>query len=294
MARAAFDFFTYLQSFPLDQVRRETFELLNRRAYGAGLEANRNSFQEIFTRVVQAGAKYGLETLDVPLQKRPTVASAMTFTMTNPRVSEFIARYTFSLITGIASETRAGIQTILASAVMTGLSPAEQARLIQPMIGLLPSQAQAVINYRRALEDGQLRNALNRASRDGRYDRSLLAAIRDKKPLRQAQIENMVDAYVRRSLRSRAEMIARSETIRAANAGLRESWRQAQEQGLLLAGTRQKWIIATDERTCPTCSPVPSMNEGGVLLGTYFLTPVGLSDSPPLHPRCRCTLGLVL
>lgn len=297
MRRAALDLFAYIRTFLLDQVQREMFQLLDRRAHGAGFDANRNSIQEIFARVVNAGAQYGLETLDKPLQKRPTpatIAGSMRFDMQNPRVAEFIRGYMFSLISGISQETQAGIRALLLNAVTQGIAPAQQARAIQPLIGLTERDARAVLNYRRALEDRQYRSALDRALRDGRYDRTILAAIRTKQPLKQAQIDAMVQRYVERSLRNRAENIARTETIRAAHAGLRESWRQAQEQGFLKIGTRQKWILATDERLCDICPQVVQMNPDGVLLGSKFLSPVGLVDGPPLHPRCRCTMGIVL
>jgi hypothetical protein len=297
MRRAALDLFAYVRGFLLDQVQREMFQLLDRRAHGAGLESSRNSFQEIFARVVNAGARYGLETLEVPLRKRPTpatIAGSMSFNMQNPRVADFIRGYVFSLISGISQETQAGIQTLLLHAVTQGIAPAQQARFIQPMIGLTERDAQAALNYRRALEERQYRSALDRALRDGRYDRMLLGAIQRKEPLKQQQIDAMVQRYVERSLRNRAENIARTETIRAAHAGLRESWRQAQEQGFLKSGTRQKWILATDERRCDICPQVVQMNPDGVLLGSKFRSPVGLVDGPPLHPRCRCSMGLVL
>lgn len=295
MRRAILDMLQHLQSFTVTQLS-DVFGKLNARAHGAGLPAERNSLQEIFTRTVLAGAKYGLETLEVPLRKRPaspTVAGTMQFNMQNPNVATFIRQYMFSLITGIGQETRAGIQAIVLRGFLGGQAPAVQARAIAPMIGLTERQVVAVANYRAALESGKFRDALARASRDGRYDRTLLAAMQSKSPLRQEQIDAMVRRYAERSLKYRAEMIARTETLRAANAGLRESWRQAQEQGLLRVGQRQKWLVAHDERTCPVCRPVPGMNPDGVLLGTAFNTPDGRVESPPLHPQCRCSLGLV-
>jgi hypothetical protein len=142
-----------------------------------------------------------------------------------------------------------------------------------------------------ALESGQYRQTLNNVLRDKRYDASTLRALRNKEALSRAQIDKMVARYAERQLKHRAEMIARTETIRAANAGQVESWMQAQEQGL--TGTmRERWLVASDERLCPNCQEIPGMNPDGVVIGGMFQTPYGPIMHPPAHPMCRCSLGI--
>src|SRR5574340_724298 len=161
------------------------------------------------------------------------------------------------------------------------------------MIGLTQNQLQAVRNFREMLETQPTMEVLNRALRDKRFDSTLLKAIKTGQRLRQEQIDAMVGRYFDRALNYRAKMIARTETLRASNAGAQELWRQAREQGLLRAeNTRRVWIVTDDERLCPNCEEVPDMNEGGVGLDEDFDTPLGPIQVPPLHPHCRCTVAL--
>ncbi len=90
----------------------------------------------------------------------------------------------------------------------------------------------------------------------------------------------------------RADLIARTETMRASNEGQKEAWDQAVEDGLLTGTEEQEWIITPDDRLCPQCEPFEDTT--AELGGTFEATDGNTSDGPPLHPRCRCTLGLKL
>src|SRR5690606_4496035 len=70
----------------------------------------------------------------------------------------------------------------------------------------------------------------------------------------------------------RAEVIARTETLRAFNQGA--IW-QYQQYGV----RRIRWLAATDERTCPWCRPLHGQ------LFPIERVPLG---GPPIHPQCRC------
>lgn len=260
-------------------------------ASGAGLKAEQNSWKEVFTRLVNRGAQQGIESLRGKAVRKD-IASSMSFDLLNPRVVEFIRRYNLELITLISSDVRDAIRQILFNAVRTGVAPAAQARLIRPMIGLTSRQAQAVMNYRAALETGAYRRTLDNVLRDKRYDAATLRALREGSTLQRAQIDRMVARYAERQLKHRAEMIARTETIRAANQGQLETWRQAREQGLISDTMREHWITAHDERVCLICPEIPRMNPDGVAIGGMFRTPVGFVDGPPVHVMCRCSLGI--
>lgn len=86
---------------------------------------------------------------------------------------------------------------------------------------------------------------------------------------------------------ARAEVIARTESMRAVHAGQREAWNQAIDDGLLTGNERRAWIVVGDELTCPICSGLDG--ETAKLGGQYN----GGYDSPPAHPNCRCTEGIV-
>lgn len=119
--------------------------------------------------------------------------------------------------------------------------------------------------------------------------------------------------------RSRAELIASTETTRAFAEGNRNAWRQASEETGLTIG--RQWRTANDERVCPICAPLGGLTftpEGAdassieqqrrrgqqAALDEPFTHPGGRGaadsfsgqqfDAPPAHPRCRCWLAPVV
>ena len=88
----------------------------------------------------------------------------------------------------------------------------------------------------------------------------------------------------------RADVIARTETMTASNQGQLEAWNQATDAGLLTGDEQKEWIVTPDDRLCPYCEPLDGQQ---VPLNGVFKSDLGDVDAPPLHPRCRCTIGLV-
>jgi len=213
---------------------------------------------------------------------------SMRFDIANPKATEFLRSYDLGLIREISNDTRLGIRRIVADAMAYGGHPYEQARQIRSLIGLTDRQAAAVSNFRNLLETGD-REAMTRALRDRRFDPTLdrtLGADAERE-LTQEEIDRQVERYGERMLTMRAETIARTETIRAANAAQNAAWSQAADKGLLDRNTlRRQWLVVPDDRLCIYCAEVPDMNPDGVPLGGYFETPLGPAMYPPLHPQC--------
>lgn len=86
----------------------------------------------------------------------------------------------------------------------------------------------------------------------------------------------------------RADVIARTETMRASNEGQAQAWSQAVDTGLLTGTEQQEWITTPDDRLCPICAPLDGVK---VALSENFAPDL---EAPPAHPNCRCTTGLVL
>ena len=84
---------------------------------------------------------------------------------------------------------------------------------------------------------------------------------------------------------------ARTEIIASAHQGQKEAWQQAVDEGLLDSSeTNREWITTDDDRLCPICEP---MNGQIVGLGEAFLDGDGEDvEEPPVHPNCRCTVGI--
>jgi len=89
----------------------------------------------------------------------------------------------------------------------------------------------------------------------------------------------------------RAEVIARTETMRASNQGQIEAWDQALEAGLITGEEKKEWIVTPDDRLCPICEPLDGKT---VALSEGFDVDGDEIDGPPAHPNCRCTIGLSL
>jgi SPP1 gp7 family putative phage head morphogenesis protein len=90
---------------------------------------------------------------------------------------------------------------------------------------------------------------------------------------------------------NRAELIARTETMRASNEGQLEAWEQATEDGLLAGNEQKEWIVTPDDKLCPVCEQM----DGVIIpLDEDFDVDGDMIEGPPAHPNCRCTLGLSL
>jgi F like protein len=91
---------------------------------------------------------------------------------------------------------------------------------------------------------------------------------------------------------ARADVIARTESMIAANEGQAAAWEQATDAGLLSGTEKKTWIITDDDRLCPICEGLADQT---VPLDDNFQSPdTGEEfDVPPAHPNCRCTTGLV-
>lgn len=160
------------------------------------------------------------------------------------------------MIVKISKETEKAIRNLIATAIRTGIPPAEAARTIRPLIGLTSAQGQAVMKYREQLiESGLSREVI------------------DKK----------VDRYAAEKLVERGDNIARTEILDALNEGQKEAWEQAQDAGLLSENATKEVILAVDP--CEICEGIAA--EGPVPISQDFS-----EEGPPFHPRCRCTIAI--
>lgn len=79
---------------------------------------------------------------------------------------------------------------------------------------------------------------------------------------------------------ARADMIARTEIMTAANEGQREAWDQAVDKGLLAGDEQREWITTDDDLLCPACAELDGART--TLDGEY---PDDGGEGPPLHPN---------
>ena len=267
-------------------------ELFEKVGQGATLQPEALSLVEALQGTFKAGAEAEVTELKSQEVQKASIGVEMIFDLLNPEAIAWLTNYSFNLIRAISKDAKIAIQNIILDAFQKGGHPYTQAQRIKGFIGLTATQAQAVKNFRDALESGnksQLNSILNRALRDKRFDKSIINAINNATPIDQFKIDDMVKRYQERYLKYRAETIARTETIRASVAGQQNTWKQAQQQGLIKKDkSRQFWSVTKDDKLCEQCREVPKLNKNGVALGEVFKTPIGDSSGPPLHPNCRC------
>lgn len=251
------------------------------------------------------------------------VRAEFNFDRINPALGQWLTEYDLGLIRQINATTKESIRGVLIESMRNGVGPMAQARKVKDIISLTARQGAAVSNFRRELEtfhtkrsaagwglgttpdkvngktvfrpdvNGDPRDGiLNRRLRDFRFDPSLQKALDTRKPLSPAKIDQMVAAYARRYRAYRAQTIARTESMRTANVGVQEAFRQAIEKGVLSEDlVRRRFILTKDERLCEVCAPIPGLNPPeGVKFAQPFATPIGPVMLGPIHPDCRCTV----
>jgi hypothetical protein len=176
------------------------------------------------------------------------------FDQVNLEAVAAMQRSRLSLIREFSEEQRRATSLALISGVEAGRNPIAQARNFRDSIGLTETQWRHVQTYRETLErvgssgPGQLAS-LDRALRDRRGDRSVRAAVKRGQPLPQEKIDWLVRRYSERYIKHRAEVIGRTEALRAVHQGNEELYRQAIASGQIEASAlRRTWRTRLDTR----------------------------------------------
>ncbi len=251
----------------------------------AGINLTAAELQPITDAILQTTLKTAeLAAIDLNLE----------FALVNERAVRFATEEAAKLVTSVSSETEKAIRDIVVRGQREGLNARSQAQHIRRIVGNTDRDARAIDRFYVGLLD------------------------RETSTTRLARAGELADRMSARLLRRRAENIARTETIRAANMGTQLSWQTAMDEGLLPRSSQKVWIATADSRTCPICAvlhdQVIAVNEpfsvheravsfeqigGGESLDFQIVgDPVPLKkpttvQTPPAHPSCRCTDGLV-
>jgi hypothetical protein len=217
----------------------------------------------------------------------------------NPATVEFLRNYRFDLIQQLSDEGRKAVALTITQGMKDGLNPITIARDVRANIGLTERQAQAVINYRRALESGTAAS-LTRQLRNRTFDASVLRAAQSGVALSQSQIDKMVAAYQKRYLKYRAETIARTEGARAQSFGNHEAWQQAIDNEVVSQDDIvREWIYTHDPKVRHAHKTIMEMNPNGVGWGEPFKSELGdimYPGDPDAEAantiNCRCAVFL--
>lgn len=198
------------------------------------------------------------------------------FDTTFPAAEQWARDHAAELIAGVSDETRSAVRVIIERSFSEGWPEGKAARMIRSLIGLTERQAEAVASLRETMLSSPGKkiwagNVAIRIPEEGASDEL---------------IATRMEQYSARLLNQRARMIARTETMSAANEGQRMLWEQALEDGLLEGDELREWIVTPDDRLCPDCE---ELDGATAELDGEFAPGV---DGPPLHPDCRCAQGL--
>lgn len=224
-----------------------------------------------------------------------TLGQPVNFDQTVGKLIEEAKQARLTLIAEIGEQQRQVVRHALEQGMRSGVNPREVARGIRSTLGLTTHQWDAVVNYRRLLEAGDP-SALSRKLRDARFDRTVEGAINGRAPLTKPQIDRMVERYTERYLKYRAEVVARTEALRAVHAGVEEVYRQAIEVGTIkpekitrtwrtrLDGRQRDWHGSMNGQKRPLGVPFTS-GQG------YLLRFPGDFNAPASETiQCRCVV----
>lgn len=167
---------------------------------------------------------------------------------------------TLDLVTEVTTTQRDKIRRIVHQSIVTGQNADIAGDRIANVVGLFPRWQNAVDNYYLGLLDSGMSKAL--------------ATARAKD-------------YADLLLGKRGIMIARTELMRAMNAGRFVGWQDLAQRDVIDGGsTLKRWQAAADAcDECQTVQPVFGVD-------TPFDTDRGPMLIPPLHPHCRCTVTI--
>ena len=240
-----------------------------------------------------------------------SAALVIRFDGRNPRAETWASQRSSNFVTEILNDQREAIRRTVSAGIAAGRGPRQTALEIVGRInkatgkreggtiGLTSQQSGFASNARNQLTSGSeadLRQYLTRELRDRRYDGAVRRAIDTGRPIPAKQLESMVTSYSNRMLKHRGDVVARTETLTALNAGRREGLEQLVERGGIQRDKIKKvWRATGDARTRDTHS---MMNGQQLESSMPFTTPTGFrllfpGDSslgaPPQETiQCRC------
>lgn len=176
----------------------------------------------------------------------------------SPRVLEFIRREGGKQLQEMGEAQMRTVARIVEQGVREGVGAQKLGRQIRDSIGLLDSHERAHKRYKEALE-----------------------AKVNAGEMRAETADRNAEIYRQRLIAWRADMIARTESMRAAHGGLVEGWRANQDAGYLPRDAMMEWYVTEDDRTCARCAPMANHPPVRVRDGKFVATEKGFPDGMP-------------
>ena len=224
------------------------------------------------------------------------ISATVAFNQIHPLFVEAAQNSHFQLVNGLTQDQRAMLRNVVSRGIIAGDNPRQQAVAFRDAIGLTTTQETYVANYRRALETNNTAASLNRELRDRRSDGVVARAAANDDALSQKQVNRLVGHYRQRMIAHRAEVIARTEALRAIHEGHNAMiYQLAQRADIGPDVIIRIWNVTIDGRERSTHHTMsrqergafePFLTGGGVLL-QY---PGDITAPPEEVINCRCVL----
>lgn len=204
---------------------------------------------------------------------------------------------TLEQVQGLSDEARSSVRQAIVDASRSGVNPRVTAQRIRDSIGLTPNQDQYLANYRTALESGQYGQALGYELSGGHSDRTIASAQRSGRALTPDEVNTATERFRQNAINYRAEVIARTESLRAAHQGSNDAIQQAIDRGDVDADALTRtWNAAHDRRTRRSHLAMDGQTRA---FGEKFRTGGGVELAYPGDPdadpaetvQCRCALS---
>jgi hypothetical protein len=193
------------------------------------------------------------------------LGTPLRFDIVNPLAVSAARQSAASLVVEITQETLQAIRAVIVRGFNEGMTRREASALIRPVIGLTERQSLAVINYRFGLLEQHMPGE---------------------------RVASLADRYAAKLLRERSATIARTEIMTFSNAGQHAAWQQAVDRKLLDPEVERQWVVTPDDRLCKFCRAMA--NQKRTLTQDFTDSRGRRVLHPPLHPRCRCVLKLLI
>ncbi|RVG30715.1 phage minor head protein [Sinorhizobium meliloti] len=231
------------------------------------------------------------------------------FGVRNPVAEAILRELSSTMVTHITDDQRQGIRQALEQGLARGANPRSTAldvvgrqsrvtgRREGGVIGLTRYQIEFIERARVHLASGDpelMNRYFELKTRDKRFDRTVMAAIRVGKPVTGETLTKIIGRLRDKNLLLRGEMLARTETMMALGSARDEAMRQQIETGKVQAQDVTKvWRSAGDSRVRHTHRV---LNGNSVGMDEVFQSPSGALLRFPGDPRapiseisgCRC------
>lgn len=181
----------------------------------------------------------------------------------HPTSLKWLKKRSLTQAKNLSKEARNTVRAILHDGFKEAIHTNDMVKAIQQNIGLTKKQYQMVKNRRKKLV---------------------------AEGLGQSQVDQNINKFTEAMEKRRAVAIARTETLDAQTQGLKDSWKTAEDEGLMPKGAKKKWVSTHDERLSDICEELDGQE---VPVDAQFEGPDGPLDGPPAHPNCRSTMILV-